>query len=202
MCIRDSLLTMRGGPCIYQGSEIGMINVAFETLEEYDDVEVINLHKEWKAAGRDTAPLLKAVQQQGRDNARTPIQWSREPHAGFTTGTPWLKVNPNFTEINVEAALADEDSIFHFYKKMLAFRKANKTLIYGDLKLFLPEHEQIFAFQRKDNEGDFIVVLNFSDTNQILPVEIPLEGYQLTLSNYQQLNDSLRPWESRVYRQI
>ena len=94
------LLTMRGSPCIYQGSEIGMTNVTFDTLEEYDDVEVVNLHAEWKAAGKDTSPLLKAVQQQGRDNARTPIQWNDAPNGGFTEGKPWLTINPNYTEIN------------------------------------------------------------------------------------------------------
>ena len=150
------LLTMRGGPCIYQGSEIGMTNVAFETLEEYDDVEVVNLHQEWKAAGKDTAPLLKAVQEQGRDNARTPMQWDNSPNAGFTSGTPWLKINPNYSAINAKAALDDESSVFFFYKEMLAYRKENSTLIYGGFEQFLPDSEELFVYRRWDEKGDFL----------------------------------------------
>jgi len=193
------LLTMRGGPCIYQGSEIGMTNVAFDTLAEYDDLEVVNLHEEWKAAGKDTAPLLKAVQQQGRDNARTPIQWDNSPHAGFTTGNPWLKVNPNYTDINVQAALADKQSIFFFYKQLLAFRKANKSLIYGGFELFLPDSEDIFAYRRWDEQGDFVVVLNFTSTPKTYELPIDLSNYQMMLSNYQTANEFLLPWEARVY---
>ncbi|MEO1623622.1 MAG: alpha-glucosidase [Bacteroidota bacterium] len=193
------LLTMRGGPCIYQGSEIGMTNVAFDTLEEYDDVEVVNLHEEWKKAGRDTAPLLRAVQQQGRDNARTPMQWTGDLHAGFTTGTPWLTVNPNYPQINVAEALADPDSIFFFYQKLLAFRKEHKTLVYGDLELFLPEDEHLFSYRRKDRDGDFVILLHFCDDKRTVPAEIPLDGYQLLMSNCQQSGAELLPWEARMY---
>ncbi|MEO1518228.1 MAG: alpha-glucosidase [Bacteroidota bacterium] len=193
------LLTMRGGPCIYQGSEIGMTNVAFDTLEEYDDVEVVNLHEEWKKAGRDTAPLLRAVQQQGRDNARTPMQWTDDLHAGFTTGTPWLMVNPNHPQINVAEALADPDSIFYFYQKLLAFRKEHKTLVYGDLELFLPEDEHLFSYRRKDRNGDFVVLLHFCDHKRPVPADIPLEGYRLLMSNFQSSGAELLPWEARMY---
>ena len=194
------LLSMRGSPCIYQGSEIGMVNVAFETLEEYDDVEVVNLHKEWKDAGKDTTPLLKAVHQQGRDNARTPIQWDDSPNAGFTSGTPWLKLNPNYTSINVKAALADKNSIFYFYKKMLAFRKTHKTLIYGDFVQYVPASEQLFVYRRWDSEGDFIIVLNFSDDVTNLSDDIPVAEYQLIISNYNDVHETLRPWEARLYK--
>lgn len=195
------LLSMRGTPCIYQGSEIGMTNVTFETLEEYDDVEVVNLHQEWLDAGRDTAPLLKAVQQQGRDNARTPIQWSAGTHAGFSAHAPWLTINPNYTRINAEEALNDEDSIFYYYQKMLRFRKSNKTLVYGDFQVFLPASEILFAYRRWDEQGDFIVLLNFSDTFLDIPEAVSLENYQLELSNYSLKNsNSLRPWEARIYQ--
>ena len=196
------LLSMRGSPCIYQGSEIGMANVAFDTLEEYDDVEVVNLHREWKDAGKETTPLLKAVHQQGRDNARTPMQWDDTPHAGFTTGTPWLKLNPNYTSINVKAALANNNSIFYFYQKLLAYRKTHKTLIYGDFVQYVPASEQLFAYRRWDDEGDFIIVLNFSDDATNLPDDIPVGEYQLIISNYDETHEALRPWEARLYKHL
>jgi len=196
------LLTMRGGPCIYQGSEIGMTNVAFETLEEYDDVEVVNLHQEWKAAGKDTTPLLKAVHQQGRDNARTPIQWDDSPNAGFTSGTPWLKINPNYQQINVQEALVDKDSIFHFYKKMLAFRKSNPTLIYGDFKILATESEQVFAYKRWDEAGEFLVLLNFTDEVLLTANFVNVDTYRLLVHNYNSSNIYLRPRAARVYKKI
>ena len=195
------LLTMRGGPCIYQGSEIGMTNVAFGTLEEYDDVEVVNLYHEWKEAGRDTTPLLKAVQQQGRDNARTPMQWSAGLHAGFTTGSPWLTINSNYTEINVEDALADEQSILQYYKNMLAYRKANKTLIHGRLDILLPESEELFVYRRYDDEYDFLIMLNFT-SNEVDIDKIDLSGYQLELSNVVNADHKLTSWGAMVYKKV
>ncbi len=194
------LLTMRGSPCIYQGSEIGMTNVAFDTLEAYDDVEVVNLHAEWKALGKDTAPLLKAVQQQGRDNARTPIQWSDAEHGGFTEGKPWLTINPNYKEINAKEALADTDSVFHFYQKMLNYRKANSTLIYGDYQLLAAESEIVYAYRRWDEAGDFLVILNFSEEQLSTNNFVNTDAYRLVHSNYKHRSIFLRPWETRIYR--
>ena len=196
------LLTLRGTPCIYQGSEIGMTNVTFQSLEEYDDVEVVNLHREWKAAGKDTKPLLEAVWQQGRDNARTPMQWTEEKHAGFTTGTPWLQLNPNYSFINVKEALLDKDSIFHFYRDLLRYRKANSTLVYGTFELLEPDSEQIFAYRRKDENGHFLMVLNFSSEHYDLTALGSLQDHKLVLSNYKIIDEEivLKPWESRVYK--
>ncbi len=193
------LLTMRGSPCIYQGSEIGMTNVIFDTLEAYDDVEVVNLHAAWKAGGKDTAPLLKAVQQQGRDNARTPIQWDDTANAGFTKGNPWLTINPNYTTINAKEALADEASIFYFYKELLAYRKDNPTLIYGDYQLLAAESETVYAYKRWDEDGAFLVVLNFSDHQLSLSNFVDIDNYKLVKSNYQARSIFLRPWEARIY---
>ncbi|MEM6318838.1 MAG: alpha-glucosidase [Bacteroidota bacterium] len=194
------LLTMRGSPCIYQGSELGMTNVKFDTLEEYDDVEVRNLHAEWKAQVKDTEPLLKAVQQQGRDNARTPMQWNGQPNGGFTTGTPWLTVNPNYKEINAEEALADEQSIFYFYQQLLAYRKANSTLIYGDYQLLAAESELVYAYRRWDEAGDYLVLLNFSDQTLVVSNFVDVDKYELVQSNYQTRSVYLRPWEARIYK--
>lgn len=194
------LLTLRGTPCIYQGSEIGMINVAFDTLDEYDDVEVVNMVREWREAGKDPSPLLPAVQQQGRDNARTPMQWDDSPHAGFTSGTPWLQLNPSYLTINVEEALADPTSIFHYYKDLLAFRKDNPTFVYGDFQVKAPDSEQLFAYRRWDEQNEFLVLLNFS--SEILPIETlaDWDNYRLAKSNYLDTSISLRPWECRIYQ--
>ncbi len=194
------LLSMRGGPCIYQGSEIGMTNVAFDRLEDYDDVEVVNLHQEWKEAGKDTGPLLKAVQEQGRDNARTPMQWDASEHAGFTSATPWLQANPNYPQINVEEALADPNSILYYYRKMLALRKTHKTLVYGDLQILMPEAEDLFVYRRWDGEGDYLIVLNFSDETASLSKAIGLSNYECLLSNYPTQGVEAQPWEACVYR--
>ena len=194
------LLTMRGSPCIYQGSEIGMTNVTFDTLEEYDDVEVVNLYAAWKAVGKDTAPLLKAVQQQGRDNARTPIQWNDTEHGGFTEGQPWLTINPNYTEINAEESLTDTNSVFYFYQRMLAYRKAHPTLIYGDYQLLAAESETIYAYKRWDQDGDFLVILNFSDGLLNTSNYINTDTYKFVSSNYINRSVFLRPWEARIYR--
>ncbi len=194
------LLTMRGSPCIYQGSEIGMTNVTFDTLEAYDDVEVMNLHAEWKAAGKDTAPLLKAVQQQGRDNARTPIQWDETTNAGFTTGDPWLTINPNYPTINAKEALSDKDSIFYYYKELLTYRKANPTLIYGDYQLLAAESELVYAYKRWDEDGSFLIILNFSDQQLNSSNYVDIDRYKLVKSNYQNRSVHLRPWEARIYK--
>ncbi len=194
------LLTMRGSPCIYQGSEIGMTNVTFDTLEAYDDVEVVNLHAAWKAAGKDTTPLLKAVQQQGRDNARTPIQWSDAEHGGFTDGQPWLTINPNYKEINAEEALIDTNSVFYFYQKMLSYRKENTTLIYGDYQLLAAESEAVYAYRRWDEGGDFLVILNFSDKELSIRNFVNTDTYRLIHANYTNRSVFLRPWEARIYR--
>lgn len=196
------LLTMRGSPCIYQGSEIGMTNVTFDTLEAYDDVEVVNLHAEWKAAGKDTTPLLKAVQQQGRDNARTPIQWSDAEHGGFTVGKPWLTINPNYTEINAKEALIDTNSIFYFYQKMLSYRKENPTLIYGDYQLLAAESEAIYAYRRWNEGGDFLVILNFSEEQLNTSNFVNTDTYRLVHANYNHRSIFLRPWEARIYRKL
>ncbi|NRB53320.1 MAG: alpha-glucosidase [Saprospiraceae bacterium] len=194
------LLTLRGTPCIYQGSEIGMINVAFDSLDEYDDVEVVNMVREWREAGKDPSPLLPAVQQQGRDNARTPMQWDDSVHAGFTSGTPWLKLNPSYQTINVTEALADPTSIFYYYKDLLAFRKVNPTLIYGDFELIAPNSEQLFAYRRWDAQNEFLVFLNFS--SETLPIEALADwgSYQLVKSNYLEASIPMRPWECRIYQ--
>ena len=195
------LMSLRGTPYVYQGDEIGMTNVAHSSIECYDDVETRNAWKAAEAAGKDMNKFLKAVHWQSRDNARTPMQWNASENAGFTTGKPWIPVNENFTTINVETAEKEANSILHYYRKMIAFRKANPTMVYGDFEDLLPEHPQLFCYRRWDKEANFLLVHNFSDTPTSW--EKPSGNYESVLGNYSNEKQTLlAPWESRIYRSV
>ena len=193
---------MRGTPCIYHGSEIGMTNVEFPSIDDYRDVEIKNFHREHLAKGGTTKDFLKAVYVNGRDNVRTPIQWDTNTNAGFSEVEPWIKVNPNYVDINVEKALKEPNSIFYFYQKMLAYRKANPTLIYGTYKDLNPSDEHVFVYRRSDAEATFFVILNFSEAQIPMVRYLPnMKALTLEVSNYKTTSpDILRPWESRLYR--
>ena len=134
------LMTMQGTPYIYQGEEIGMTNVYFDSIEDYDDVEIHNCWKERVIkGGEDPKKLLDGIRYRARDNARTPMQWSEKPNAGFTEGTPWIRCNPNYTMINAEEALIDQDSVFYYYQKLIRLRKTEPILTEGKFQLLLPE---------------------------------------------------------------
>ena len=195
------LMTLRGTPYVYQGDEIGMTNVAHSSIECYDDVETRNAWKAAEAAGKDMNKFLKAVHWQSRDNARTPMQWNASENAGFTTGKPWIPVNKNYPTINVETAEKEANSILHYYRKMIAFRKANTTLVYGDFDDLLPEHPQLYCYRRWDKEANFLLVHNFSDTPTSW--EKPSGNYEFVLGNYSNEKQALlAPWESRIYRSV
>ncbi|GGA31053.1 glycoside hydrolase family 13 protein [Paenibacillus physcomitrellae] len=200
------LHTLKGTPYIYQGEELGMTNVSFEKLEDYRDIEIHNMYKEKVTdGGEDHAKILKAIHAKGRDNARTPMQWSSEANAGFTTGTPWIKVNPNYTEINAEQALADKDSIFHYYKRLITLRKENPIMVYGDYTPLLPNNEQIYAYTRTLEGEQWLVLLNFSaeEASFELPEDLNPAGKTLLIGNYPaegRADVPLRPYEARVYR--
>ena len=195
------LMTLRGTPYVYQGDEIGMTNVAHSSIECYDDVETRNAWKAAEAAGKDMNKFLKAVHWQSRDNARTPMQWNASKNAGFTTGKPWIPVNKNYPTINVETAEKEANSILHYYRKMIAFRKANTTLVYGDFDDLLPEHPQLYCYRRWDKEANFLLVHNFSDTPTSW--EKPSGNYEFVFGNYSNEKQALlAPWESRIYRLV
>ncbi|MCB0706543.1 MAG: alpha-glucosidase [Saprospiraceae bacterium] len=196
------ILTLRGTPCIYQGSEIGMTNVAFPALSDYRDVEIMNAWKAWDAAGKDLDQLLKAVHRQGRDNVRTPMQWDDTLQAGFTNGEPWIGVNPNYPEINVARALEDPSSIYYYYKHFLQFRKAHPVFVYGSYEPLLSDSETWFAYRRKDDKEDILVILNFSDFPQEFPLPDLLQGRECLITNYYGQNGDgpFKPWEGRVLR--
>lgn len=195
------LMTLRGTPYVYQGDEIGMTNVKHISIDFYDDVETRNAWKAAEAEGKDMKQFLKAVHWQSRDNARTPMQWNASKQAGFTAGQPWIPVNENYTHINVEAAENTPDSILHYYRKMIAFRKANPTLVYGDFEDLLPNHSQLYVYRRWDENGHYLVAHNFSD--QPIPWDKQSEEYRFALGNYSTPKEGqLSPWESRIYRLV
>lgn len=181
------LLTLQGTPYIYQGEEIGMTNTVFNGIDEYDDVEIHNFWKETVIeGGADPETTLAGIQYHARDNARTPIQWDDSENAGFTTGKPWLKINPNYTEINVKKAMAEEDSIFHYMQKLIRFRKENLVAVYGDFKEYDPENENLYIYERNLDGQKLFVVLNFTDKEVTftLPEGIDAAGAKQVLSNY------------------
>ncbi len=195
------LLTMRGTPSIYMGSELGMTNVAFPSFDDYRDLETLNAYREVKARGGDLDALLRAVHQQSRDNMRTPMQWDGAHHAGFTeAGEPWIPVNPNYTEINAEKVLADPDSVFHYYRRLLQLRKAHPTLIYGRYEMIDEGSEVLYAYRRWDEAGEYFVYLNFSDEEQELTPRPAGKDWSLLIGNYDGETARLRPWEGRVYQ--
>lgn len=207
---------MQGTPYIYQGEEIGMTNCAFDSIEDYRDVEIHNLWQERVLkGGEDPAAILRVIHLKGRDNARTPMQWDDSPNAGFTTGTPWIRVNPNYSEINVQQALTDPNSIFHHYRRLIQLRKQHPVVVYGKYELLLPEDEQIWAYTRTFMDERWLVVANFFDGSPVfeLPPAVPCQTGELMLSNYpvERHGDGdaeenpphrfrLRPYECRVYR--
>ena len=200
---------LQGTPYIYQGEEIGMTNVVFESINDYRDVESLSMYKELvEEKGADPKEILKLIHAKGRDNARTPMQWNDREQAGFTDGTPWIKVNPNYKEINVAQALTDRDSIFYYYQKLIQLRRKNPVIVYGSYDLIFDSHEEIYAFTRTLDEDRLLVILNFSDKSPVfdLPEHIPSTTGNLLISNYEVDSPhnirqiTLRPYEARVYR--
>mgnify|MGYP006071092593 FL=1 len=193
---------MRGLPFIYQGQEIGMENMGVLPLEEIDDVSARNEYQVCLDAGLSVEEAQKVVAKYSRDNARTPVQWNAEKNAGFTTGTPWLHVNPNYTSINVEAQEKDENSVLSFYKKLAALRKNpeyKETIVYGDVIPFERDRHNLMAYYRKADK-DLLVIGNFQKEEQSVTLpsacrkvlinnypDMIAEGGQVTLQGYQVL---------------
>ena len=165
---------MQGTPYVYQGEELGMTNCPFDSLDEVRDIESLNAFKEMTEAGT-IAPedMLRYINLRGRDNARTPMQWDGSENAGFTKGTPWIKLNPNYKEINAAAELADSDSVFYYYKKLIALRKQEAVIVYGDYQLLEPESGSLYVYTRALEEEKLLVICSF--TNQEECYEIPEE---------------------------
>jgi len=203
------LHTMKGTPYIYQGEELGMTNVQFSDVEDYRDVEIHNMYKEYtKERGYSHDQVMKRIWTTGRDNARTPVQWDDSKHGGFTSGTPWMKVNPNYKEINVKQQLTDPESIFNYYKILIDLRKREDVIVYGDYQMYLAEHEELYVYTRTLEDETMLIVLNFfnGEPQFELPKEIKFSSYSLLVSNYSVdeaesiSHVKLRPYEARVYK--
>lgn len=176
---------MQGTPYVYQGEELGMTNMPFADISEVRDIDSINAYHEMSEAGLiSKEDMMRFIRLKGRDNARTPMQWDDSENAGFTTGTPWIGVNPNYRTINAKAALADEDSVFHYYQKLIALRKEQPILVYGHYTLLEPDHESLYVYTRTLEEQKMLVICNF--TKEEVSYEIPAEfgGAQVLISNY------------------
>lgn len=191
---------MQGTPYIYQGEELGMTNVKFDKIEEYNDIQSINAYKEYtEELGVNPEEMLHYIQIKSRDNARTPMQWDDSGNGGFTTGKPWLKVNPNYTKINAAFQVNDKNSVFNYYKKLIELRKKYEIIILGNYELLLADDEKIFAYKRCYNEQTLLVICNFSEDSLNFPFE-EMRDKNCIISNYEENKASkLRPYEARVY---
>lgn len=197
------LHSMKGTPYIYQGEELGMTNMPFVSPDDFTDIESRNVCKERRAAGYSEESILTSLRAKARDNARTPMQWSDEPQAGFTSGTPWLAVNPNYTQINAKQALEDPDSIFWYYRELIRLRKEEPILTYGSFELLLPHHPDLYVYLRHWQQQTWMVLCNFHEKE----VDFSYSAHGKTiLSNYPQPevrslhHVSLRPYEAAIYQ--
>lgn len=195
---------MEGTPYIYQGEEIGMTNVRFTDLSDYRDIETLNMYQEKREQGWSHNQIMASIYAKGRDNARTPMQWDDSPQAGFTTGTPWIKVNPNYKRINVKQALSDPDSLFYYYQKLIRLRKQERLIQVGSFELLEPDHPQLFMYRRHLGREHLLVVANFYGD----PLEVMIEerDYELLIANYEDVTIqpklTLRPFETIVLKYV
>ena len=189
---------MEGTPYIYQGEELGMTNIRLP-LERYADLEIHNVYAERVAQGYDPAAVMESIYARGRDNARTPMQWTAGENGGFTSGTPWLPVNDNKVFINAEAALEDENSVFHYYKKLIALRKQYRVFRDGRFHLLGAEDPQRFIYERENGTEHLLVVCNFTKDPAPLNTDPIPSHAQLLLTNYAHQGQGLQPYEARMY---
>ena len=191
---------MQGTPYIYQGEELGMTNVQFDSIEEYEDIETLNMYKERLEKGYQPEEIMQSIYARSRDNARTPMQWSGDENGGFTTGEPWFAVNPNYTRINAKEALEDENSVFYYYQKLIRLRKENPVFVNGKFELLLPEDERIFAYTRTDEHTKMLVCTNFTDEEVSCPLLDEWKAGEVWIRNYEDDREGniLRPYEAVI----
>jgi oligo-1,6-glucosidase len=201
------LFTLRGTTYVYQGDEIGMTNYPFESVEEVRDVSAQNFVERKRREGYDFDDVKNVLRDRSRDNARTPMQWSDERHAGFTDGEPWIPVNPNHETVNVDEATDDEASIWHYYRDLIDLRHENDVLVYGEYDLLLEEDPDVYAYLRTLGDERALVVLNFTEGTPTftLPVDVTYDEAEHIMGNYAVAGHDprsfeLRPYEARVYR--
>jgi oligo-1,6-glucosidase len=196
----------RGTPYVYQGDEIGMTNFPFDSIEDFEDIESVNYYNESVAEGEDPRAVLPSLRAMGRDNCRTPMQWDDSPHGGFTTGTPWLAANPNYKEVNVARQVDDPDSVLTHYQRLIRLRHDEPAVAYGDFTLRLADHDQLFAYTRRHEGTELLVLANFSGDPVVTPGALAEEwaDAELLIGTVPGSGAGLRlaPWESRVYRRV
>ena len=194
---------MQGTPYVYQGEELGMTNYPWTAISQINDIEALGnyraLHDRGLMSEEEGVAMMR---QRSRDNARTPMQWDAGPEAGFTAGTPWLPVNPNHSFINAAEQLAREDSVFHYYQKLIALRKELDVMVYGHFALLLPEDEELFVYTRTLGEDGLLVLCNFSENGRQIDIPPEFEGAEALIGNYPTPAGpgTLRPWEALVLR--
>ncbi|UVJ38633.1 alpha-glucosidase [Arthrobacter sp. CJ23] len=192
----------RGTPYIYQGEELGMTNYPFTSIDQFRDLESINHYREACQNGADPSAVLASLRSMSRDNARTPMQWDATANAGFTTGTPWLAVNPNHGRVNAERQYSDADSVFNYFQKLIRVRHSLPVVAYGDFTPLLEDHSHVYAYTRAYQNDQLLVLSNLSGQNQQVVVGTEWKDATLILGNYQEASNAtkeLRPWETRVY---
>lgn len=194
----------RGTPYVYQGEELGMTNMSFGAISDYRDIEVLNHHREATThLGHTDADVLAALAPLNRDNARTPVQWDATRHAGFTTGAPWIAVNPNANHINAAAQIDDPGSVYNFYRQVIELRHTDAAVSHGDFTMLMPEDEHVYAFTRSIPGSTLLVLGNFSGIGQHVTLGEAWDTAEPVLGNYPgnaSASDQLRPWELKVFR--
>ena len=188
---------MQGTPYIYQGEELGMTNVRFDSIDKYRDIETLNMYRERLEAGYDEKEIMDSVYAKSRDNARTPMQWNSQENAGFTTGTPWIKVNPNYREINAEEEMKNPDSVYQFYRRLIRLRKTYPVFADGRFELLLPDDRRIFAYTRTDCDTEMLVCANFTGEPAACPLAAQWEDAEVLIHNCGGgFGEEMRPYEA------
>lgn len=199
-------MTMRGTPYYYNGDELGMTNIRFKSIQDYRDVQTLNAYQHEKNIGGDLNKFIKLEAFGSRDNGRTPFQWNSAANAGFTSGTPWIKVNPNYTTINEEAEDKDKNSVLNYFRKVVQLRKDHLDLVYGKYTLLDKANPDVYAYKRKGEGENILVLLNFTSRDSKANIDIDLKNAAMLLSNYHSTSTLdkgivlLRPYEAAVYK--
>ncbi|MFT4105049.1 MAG: alpha-glucosidase [Lacrimispora sp.] len=191
---------MQGTPYIYQGEELGMTNVKYG-IEDYRDIETLNIYKERLEQGYAKEDVMESIYKKSRDNARTPMQWEDSHQAGFTEGQPWIKINPNYKEINAKNQMGDMNSVFEYYRQLIRLRKQHPVLSAGRFQMLMEDDEEIFAYTREDEKSRILVVCNFFESFRSCPLQKEWDHMELLIHNYRHIEEPeiLRPYEARMY---
>ncbi|WHI60225.1 alpha,alpha-phosphotrehalase [Mammaliicoccus lentus] len=192
-----SLHMLQGTPYIYQGEEIGMTDPKFTSIDQYRDIETLNAYRSLRNQGLDEDTIMKVIGQKSRDNSRTPVQWTDEENAGFTTGTPWIGIPDNYREINVEVAIKDKNSIFYTYQQLIDIRHKHDIITYGDVEPLYMDHPDLFIYKRKLDNEEWLIVANYTNDKVEIPEDIDMEG-ELIVANNDLNGNMLEPFDAFV----